>query len=301
MYSRRLRCSVSPSAVKSSRVLPRIRPSASTRASSWRVESPIRPLPDRPDAIGQQVATRSRPVPHLPGIGRRVGRRSARSWRWPQRGTPAAGNFGADGDRVEQLTRGQAHASRRRAGLRPHGERRPCRRGGAAHHLGLPHRRRAGAAVRRPPRSASGSRRRERRCTASARSSTSGRRAPTAGWRRTPSASTSCTELPRIARGHGAPRATSARADDCMLSDFGPPGGESSGYSMSKAIRSLRRARRGAGCWLRTTAGASGRTPVSSSRIAWRRGRRPSSSQSARMLGRTSRWGGFARPRSGLR
>ena len=27
----------------------------------------------------------------------------------------------------------------------------------------------------------------------------------------------------------------------------------------------------------------------------------PSSSQSARMPGRTSRWGGFARPRSGLR
>ena len=38
-----------------------------------------------------------------------------------------------------------------------------------------------------------------------------------------------------------------------------------------KAIRSSRRARRGAGCWLRTTIGASGRTPISSSRIAWRR------------------------------
>jgi hypothetical protein len=42
-----------------------------------------------------------------------------------------------------------------------------------------------------------------------------------------------------------------------------------------KVIRSSRRARRGAGCWLRTTIGASGRTRVSSSRIAWRRRRRP--------------------------
>ena len=38
-----------------------------------------------------------------------------------------------------------------------------------------------------------------------------------------------------------------------------------------KAIRSSRRARRGAGCWLRTTIGASGRTPMSSSRMTWRR------------------------------
>jgi hypothetical protein len=38
-----------------------------------------------------------------------------------------------------------------------------------------------------------------------------------------------------------------------------------------KAIRSSRRARRGAGCWLRATIGVSGRTPMSSSRIAWRR------------------------------
>ena len=38
-----------------------------------------------------------------------------------------------------------------------------------------------------------------------------------------------------------------------------------------QAIRSSRRARRGAGCWLRTTIGVSGRTPISSGRIAWRR------------------------------
>jgi hypothetical protein len=37
------------------------------------------------------------------------------------------------------------------------------------------------------------------------------------------------------------------------------------------AIRSSRRARRGAGCWLRRTIGASGRTPMSSSRMTWRR------------------------------
>ena len=38
-----------------------------------------------------------------------------------------------------------------------------------------------------------------------------------------------------------------------------------------KAIRSSRRARRGAGCWLRRTIGASERTPMSSSRMTWRR------------------------------
>ena len=38
-----------------------------------------------------------------------------------------------------------------------------------------------------------------------------------------------------------------------------------------KAIRSSRRARRSAACWLRRTIGASGRTPMSSSRMTWRR------------------------------
>ena len=38
-----------------------------------------------------------------------------------------------------------------------------------------------------------------------------------------------------------------------------------------KAIRSSRRARRGAGCWLRRTIGASERTPMSSGRMTWRR------------------------------
>ena len=51
----------------------------------------------------------------------------------------------------------------------------------------------------------SGSRGRERRCTASAPSSTSGRRAPTAGWRPTPSASTSSSAT-RGSRGISATR-----------------------------------------------------------------------------------------------
>ena len=38
-----------------------------------------------------------------------------------------------------------------------------------------------------------------------------------------------------------------------------------------KPIRSSRRARRGAGCWLRRTIGASGRTPMLSGRMTWRR------------------------------
>ena len=67
-----------------------------------------------------------------------------------------------------------------------------------------------------------------------------------------------------------------------------------------KAIRSSRRARRGAGCWLRRTIGAAGRTPMSSSRMTWRRAsaaRRP-------LIGRACpdrrRGGeGFARPHSG--
>ena len=42
-------------------------------------------------------------------------------------------------------------------------------------------------------------------------------------------------------------------------------------HVVGKAMRSSRRARRGVGCWLRTTTGASGRTPISSSRSAWRR------------------------------
>ena len=67
-----------------------------------------------------------------------------------------------------------------------------------------------------------------------------------------------------------------------------------------KAIRSSRRARRGAGCWLRRTIGASGRTPMSSSRMTWRRAsaaRRPligSACPDGRRGG-----GGFARPHSG--
>ena len=46
-------------------------------------------------------------------------------------------------------------------------------------------------------------------------------------------------------------------------------------HVVGKAIGSSRRARRGAGCWFRTTIGASGRAPISSSRIALRRRRRP--------------------------
>ena len=42
-------------------------------------------------------------------------------------------------------------------------------------------------------------------------------------------------------------------------------------HVVGKAITSSRRARRGAGCWLRRTIGASGRTPMSSSRMTWRR------------------------------
>jgi hypothetical protein len=56
----------------------------------------------------------------------------------------------------------------------------------------------------------------------------------------------------------------------------------------------------GPSCWLRTTIGASGRTPISSRRIAWRRRRRPvvlSTRAHARID--VSVGEGFARPRSG--
>jgi hypothetical protein len=59
-----------------------------------------------------------------------------------------------------------------------------------------------------------------------------------------------------------------------------------------KVIRSSRRARRGAGCWLRTTMVASSGTPILSSLIAWRRAsaaRRPLAG--ARMPGWASQWG----------
>ena len=58
-----------------------------------------------------------------------------------------------------------------------------------------------------------------------------------------------------------------------------------------KAIGSSRRARRGAGCWLRATIGVSGRTPMSSSRIAWRRASAARRCLTGRMPGRTRRWG----------
>ena len=51
----------------------------------------------------------------------------------------------------------------------------------------------------------------------------------------------------------------------------GHPAGTGSGFSMSKAIGSSRRARPGAGGWLRTTMAPSARAPIANSRIALRR------------------------------
>ena len=71
-------------------------------------------------------------------------------------------------------------------------------------------------------------------------------------------------------------------------------------HVVGKAIRSSRRARRGAGSWLRRTIGASGRTPMSSNRMTWRRAsaaRRPligSACPDGRRGGK-----GFARRHSG--
>ena len=86
---------------------------------------------------------------------------------------------------------GQADASRRRAGLRPHGAppRAPTASRCSSPRPSAPTPSRRGCSPPTPTRS--GSRRRGSRCTASAPSSTSGRRAPTAGWRPTPGASTS--------------------------------------------------------------------------------------------------------------
>ena len=58
-----------------------------------------------------------------------------------------------------------------------------------------------------------------------------------------------------------------------------------------KPTRSSRPARRGAGCWLRATIGVSGRTPMSSSRIAWRRASAARRCLTGRMPGWTRRWG----------
>jgi hypothetical protein len=49
------------------------------------------------------------------------------------------------------------------------------------------------------------------------------------------------------------------------------PASRATTHVVGKAIRSSRRARRGAGCWLRRTIGASARTLMSSSRMTWRR------------------------------
>ena len=226
-----------------------------SRASSWRVESPNR------NSTSCRISR----------AWRRVGRRSARSWRWPQQGTPAAGNFGADGDRVEQLTRGQAHASRRRAGLRPHGERRPRRRGGAAHHLGLPHRRRAGAAVRRPPRSQVG--RAAGNVAAPprhrARPRAAGRLRLAGGQRRA---------LPLLAPNYprgkrpSSTHATSTRGDDCSAPTSSHPAATGSGYSaMLRTARDGRGSRLGAGA---VTARVAGRNPHRPARVGAARPRR---------------------------
>jgi hypothetical protein len=63
-------------------------------------------------------------------------------------------------------------------------------------------------------------------------------------------APSSCTDLHRLARPLGA--RVSARAGDARGGTSSHPA-TGSGYSMSKAIRSSRRARRGVGCGLRTT------------------------------------------------
>jgi hypothetical protein len=64
-------------------------------------------------------------------------------------------------------------------------------------------------------------------------------------------------------------RADHRRRRECAASHEALPAMRATTHVEGKAIRSSRRARRGAGCWLRTTRGASGRTAMSSSRIAW--------------------------------
>ena len=108
------------------------------------------------------------------------------------------------------------------------------------------------------------------------------------------------------------PSTTAARAGWRLTqSSFAGAGGLAASHSAlpairatthvdGKAIGSSRRARRGAGCWLRTTIGASGRTPISSSPVAWRRAspaRRPLTGRACRD-GRPG-GGGSAGPRSG--
>jgi hypothetical protein len=97
------------------------------------------------------IDARSRPSdsrPRLTSSGERmVGRHFARSRRRPHRGASATGAFSADGDRVEQLTSGQADAARRGARVRPPGPRSARRRRRTPDHERVPVGRRAGGAV----------------------------------------------------------------------------------------------------------------------------------------------------------
>jgi len=80
----------------------------------------------------------------------------------------------------------------------------------------------------------------------------------------------------------------------------GPPGDACNNPCRRQADEVVARGSTGPSCWLRTTIGASGRTPISSRRIAWRRRRRRvvlSTRAHARID--VSVGEGFARPRSG--
>ena len=83
----------------------------------------------------------------------------------------------------------------------------------------------------------------------------------------------------QVLRATGQPQGSPLR---CQHDAHGSPGGRTrdqwvlpairaTTHVDGKPIRSSRRARRGAGCWLRRTIGASGRTPMLSGRMTWRR------------------------------
>ena len=77
-------------------------------------------------------------------------------------------------------------------------------------------------------------------------------------------------------------------------------GQHGSGYSISKAIRSSRRARRGAGCWLRTTMAPPAGADNRAARLRGGRRRRPVVlSQGAHARMDVAVGEGFARPHSG--
>jgi hypothetical protein len=87
-------------------------------------------------------------------------------------------------------------------------------------------------------------------------------------------------------------RSTVARARRVARSPTsGHPAGTGSGYSMSKAIGSSRRARRGAGCWLRATMAPPAGADIEQPDCVAAGVSGPSSSHRARVHGWASRWG----------